>query len=701
MWKPLRRTLAIVLLLAPGVATAQEPRELLGARLPVQGTALYVHLDVGRILAEGQKYLKWIDPDQGAKVVYQIMNLHSLGRELAAKHEFQPALFDRIAETRLYVVVIPKEQPVVKVHKFRTPKMDPKTFKTIEGEFDEHTSTHTEDYTSSLIVETPDEEVAADFMEQTRALLDRQKEKHPESKEFDRKDVEVERGELIALLGTSPGEDQEDGRSVQVTGDSTDMATLGRLGKYLILSDSNPRELWAALMVSPEKAVTESPFFSRLVAGNDVPLCVTMSHIPTLVAQAEKSLKRKIAEAEKKQAEKEKKGQGRPGFMPGDWEVRMAQGQLKALRIFNTLLSLDQCQHVGAAALVSAKEGVVSSDVRALLTHGENISPVLRELLTGSGEFHVPNIGRTRAVCVMVRVDLKRLHDEVLKMLQATDQNAVAQFNAYMQMMKMMVGLNLSEILDMLGSDMYLFVDFARKERETRTFVKVDEKTGRRQFKMEMKMAGVYEATLLWGLKYPQAAGFTLSQLFTRFSTNPQYNQFVRKRTYQETDVFCVGLDVAKPDKYPDGMTSFAMVIVDRYLGVGSWDHVTRIIRRMKSDKEQADRALRSIVQNHAGANFLMVVPKAFNQHLQELAKESQGEADDFMDRALKHLDEADLGLEDEELSRNVKTALKELVLAVKALQQNVQAVAPAMAVIAGKHAGTVYEIRCTTEMRK
>ena len=228
-----------------------------------------------------------------------------------------------------------------------------------------------------------------------------------------------------------------------------------------------------------------------------------------------------------------------------------------------------------------------------------------------------------------------------------------------------------------------------------------DEETGEHRRLTGKVMTVVPEITLLWGLNDPQAARDLLNAVFTAMSTNPQLNQFLKKRTYQETDVFCFGLDAAKEESYPEGLTSFGVTIVERYLTAGNWDYVTNIIRRMKSDTVEVDEELQSVVEKYRDSNLLLIVPREFQQHLEELRKESEETSKDMVDRALEALESVDFGLEDEELGRRIKDSLRELILALQQLQARARDLAPQTSVVHGTHVGNFWQIQATSDVTK
>ena len=678
----LKRSLCImvvVLALLPAIARAQAGGNSLAVTLPADKTVFYAEIDVKSTLEEGRKILAFVDQEAGENLVFQVNNLYGLLRELCAGYEFQPTLFGNIADARIYLVVMAMDKPQVKIHKYEVPKYDMETGQQIPGEFEEGTHTERKNYVSSLVITAPNEETAVNFAEEFKALLDREKEKNPDSDDFARVDIEVERGELI--------------------GNADEEVTLGRLGEYLILSDGNPRELWAALMVPPHKALLETPVYQRLRTDAEKPQALMIVNIERLVRQAEDDMKRAIEDAEKKHAAEEGSG-GEEEEGAEHWEVQMAKASYRAFLIFKELFSLGECEQAGACLYISASEDRVIRDFKGLFAHGENISPILEELLTGSGSFTLPRTGKPESTWIMGRVSLKMIYDEVLKVIAALEPAAAASFDVAMQSMIMTMGADLGEIFDLLASDFYVSIDIVEKEREVGKY-EFDEESGEPTFVTEKKMMTLPEVTTLWGLSDPQAAGNTLSRIFAALAVNPQFSQFVKRRAYQETDVFCMGMDVTKPDKYPDGLTTFAATIVGRYFSFGSWEHVTALIRRMKSEEKEVDRELEAIVEKHADSNLIVVVPKGFQHKLEKLIAKAQGENKNVFDRLLEKLKPHEIELEDKELAERIKTGLEELILALKELDEKATAEMAETSVMSGTHEGMFYRLEAKSDMSK
>ncbi len=118
------QTLVVLIGLGPAVAMAQEGSELLAERLPAAQTAVYAHVSIRRVLEEAERGVAFVDPEAAQTIVYQVRDLYDVLRELAAGYEFQPTLFDNIADMELYFVLMKKDEPEVRVETYEVPKFD-------------------------------------------------------------------------------------------------------------------------------------------------------------------------------------------------------------------------------------------------------------------------------------------------------------------------------------------------------------------------------------------------------------------------------------------------------------------------------------------------------------------------------------------------------------------------------------------------
>jgi len=666
-------TCVVLAALFPAAAMAEEPAASLADRLPVAKTAVWAELDLKDGFDQAARTLRFVDADAGEKVIARTQALWELLKEIAANYEFQPAILERPSDLRLYLLVLARDEPKKSQATRQVPRFD-----VDKGEvsYEEQTYSVVDEYVLSLVVEAPQEAAAADLIEQVKALLDRMAESHPGSDEFAREDVDVEMGQMVRLPAAG--------------------VTLGQLGNYVILSDDEPQELWRALMASPEQSVSQTPMYRRIIEGQRMPQTFVLVNVPLLAKRTGEGLKRSLDEATARQA-------AQSGAEGESWEigfeVSMARWQYTLFQVVRTFLSLDRCRFAGFSFYTAVDDGRAVTESKGFLSHDERIGACLKELLDGSGSFAVPPVAVEEAVAMMTRVSPVKVYDELIKALSATDPAMAASFQMGTQMVAQTLGTDIRSILDLFAPDAYFFVTVEPTKTSVVTDWKENE-AGDWEPVEEEKTVVMPHVTVLWGLKDAAEASKSLNAIFSAAGANPQLAGTVRKRTYQGTDVFCLGSSVDQPDAYPDGVTSFALTVVGRYLTFGSWDRVTDAIRRLKAGTGGAPAELQEAVAKNPGANLIVVVPKAFQDRLRELQKAGAEQEGKMMDLVLEQLQKEDFGLTGD-LAVRFKDAVTKLISAVQEFQQKAEAAQTQTGVVVGVHRGNVYEIHSVSEVHK
>lgn len=627
----------IVLALFCAVGVAQQP---LARSLPAEETIVYVELDVGKTLSVAEQTAKFIDMDSGQKAIYQVKNLYSLGRKLAQKHEFQPALMDSIDKSKVYFVVAQGQD---------------------------------KSYKPAVVVQAPNEAATSDFMSEVKGLLKRQQQKQPGSSRWNYEEAQVDRGEAIK----SP------------TG-----GMVGRLGPYIVASSEVPRRLWAALGSQASQPLSNSATYRRLQQGDKTHWTAVVNIKPLV------NWLQNYAETNLKQAQQASQQSGQQQDMQQMRALQSAQSMKKAVDIATEVFSLNQIQMAGMAASVSMGQDVISSDSQMLLSHDGPLSPAMTEMFEGSGEFALPETGDTDRIAFACRVNVAKVYDSIMTAVKNADPRWEATARGLMQMMKGQVGISPDEFMNMIASDFYVLADAARKEIPSVQMQPPSQEGGQPQLKTQLKMQVVPDITLLWGVKDSTSARSTLQDTFTMLAGNPNMGKFVNKRTYQETDVFCLGKGVSESEGYPNGLTSVGIAVVDRYLTLGSWEHVTKLIRRMKSPQKQVDPELAELVQKNPKASMLAVVPEGFQKNYRELIEKSGPAPSMMFDMLLQQLKGAEMDVGDPELSSQMKDSMEKLIGSVKAMYKAYDNISQS-AEVTGKHEGNFYVIDSTSKMTK
>lgn len=638
----------------------------LAQRLP-RNTVAYAEVDVRRFLDAGLSYIRFVDPEQAQEVAFHARTLLGCLKELAGHYEFRPELFDKISEAKLYLVVMAKDNPIVKTHTYKARKWDRERREYIEGEFEEHTYTTRTEYAVSFAAETTGE-AAANLMEEFKALQERLREERPDSELHGWKEIEVEEGEMIS----------------DPSGDSI----LGRFQNYIVFSNTNPVELWAALMAPADPSLAETELYGRYTQPGAASLGLALLNTGVLIEKLEESLVRKVREAEEKLAREsgERADEEERGFDRAQVRVQAARSNLDTFLLFKRLLSLDKVKFTGMNVALSVDDEAARSEAAAALHLGEPISPILEMLLDGGHALQAPEVGEREGVCVMLRLGLKDIYGEVVENL---DPKYQAPFLMIMGAMKMQLGYDLAEVLEGVAGDVYVFMDFVRKEREKKTWDPEE-----RALVTEKVVSPLPEFLVLLGLNDNETFSEMLSNIFTRLSAMPGTEQVVRKRMFLGTDVYVVGTGVGEEGAEPDGLTSFAAAVVGRHLCFGNWKDVTDLIRRSEAGPDR----IAAVVSGHQDANFLAVIPSSFGKKVQEMMREEAQQ--DPLEEIRKGLKKLPLPTEDEELARTLKSSLEKLLESLMAISEEAQGRSSG-AVGYGRYSGGFYEIKLEDRIGK
>ncbi|MHC5055647.1 MAG: hypothetical protein ACYTKD_13135 [Planctomycetota bacterium] len=671
----MRQTLASVVALSAALACLPPHRqaqaapagETLAQRLP-ERTVLYAEVDVGGAAESLMEYLRFIAPRHAEGLEFNVRELIKCLREVAAQRDFAPRVMDGLADLRLYAVMMAKDEPEVKTHTFRTPKWDHEKGERIEGEFEEHTYTTRKEFALSLVAETPSEDVAADFVEQFRALQERLAD-GAERGRFVWRGVEVDAGEMMS--NPSGG------------------SFLGRLDRYVVFSNTNPVELWGALVGGADPSLADSVVYGRLRQEGEGPAAVVHLNLAVLIEKFQESLLRNLEEAEAKHGPVDPDTGPGAGFDQGAFQVQMAQASLEAFLTFEKLLSLDKLRAAGASVGISAGERSAASVVTGTLHMAEPISPVLELILDSGRSLEAPEVGQRDGILFMARLGLKEIFAAVTEALPPEQLQAVAVAGG---VLKAQVGHDISEILEVFAGDICLYVDFVRKEVDRRRW---DPET--EEVVTERVVEPAPAMLFLVGVEDAEAFSRMLSGIVSRVSATPGASQVLGKRTFLASDVYLLGPGASVEGAEPDGMTSFAAAVVGRHLAVGGWKDVTDLVRRAGSGAG-TDDCVSGLLAERPGSNLFMFVPDSFNTRFRELMK---AEGQDPFDEIKKDL--ARLGrlpVEDEELRERLRSSIERLVEGLLAVAEKGEAGS------AGAHAHGVrrdgfYEIRVHSEVRK
>jgi hypothetical protein len=284
---------------------------------------------------------------------------------------------------------------------------------------------------------------------------------------------------------------------------------------------------------------------------------------------------------------------------------------------------------------------------------------------------------------------------EILQgILESLDEKTVAKFNESMDQMKKMSGATLPEIVDQLSGDIYVFVNMVEKEKKVRKWNQETE-----ALETSTVKAPVPELLWLVGVNDREAFNKILTTAINTLQANPFLSKAVKKRTYQGDDVFLVG-DLQGDDALPDGLNSYAVVVVDRYLSFGTWNDVTTLIRRAKAAEKGANEPLAAAVAKAPEANLMFGFYKAFIKKMEKM-QDAGGEGADKFKMVGALIDGIEIPFADAALNDKIKTSLKRLAKNGISLAEKGQELGPAMEVVRGGLSGGVYELVYSQELKK
>jgi hypothetical protein len=659
----------------------------LAEKLPAE-TAVYVEIDTRRLVEELKRYHRFVDPELAQELGARLDALGEVILGFASAHDFRPKLLENALENPLYFVIARKAKPVVKVEKFREPKFNPETGEEIPGEFEETTFTTTSAYTLSFVIESS-EEAAAEFIREVKGLVGRLKEKSPERKDLDWKEVEVEKGEMISF---PEGE-----------------LTLGCHGPYVIASDGTPTELWTAISHPPERTVASSGLYQRYRQGTPPSACLAVVNVERLLVHVEADLKSAVDEARRK-IEEARKAEGKDEKKAGDeededdfsaWELTAAEESLKTFQVAKKAIGFEQLKLAGANFAMASDEKSSQFAIRADLELGEKPAGVLRAILDGGKRFQLPALGDREAPVVCVRQGLTEIFKSVIASL---DEAMKEEFNQGMAQMKSAVGYTADEILAQLSGDAYLQIDIVEKERETYDYTPGSDEPVRKKVK-----GPAPEVVVLLGVNDREAFSKLLADVATQLASGP-FAPFVaemfKKRTYQGTDVYVIGPGAAGEEGAAGGDDAAAVAVVDRCLAIGTWKDVTRLVRLSKAGEPGASGKLAAVVGRHGEANVLGAMSTKWLREMLKRHPKTFGQ-DRFEDIVKEVLDESGLNTDwllDRIGKEAFDKAMKEAAEIDKLLDRNLEKswkLLPELMVVRGQLLGSRYELRCDMELRK
>lgn len=667
-------SLSVALTLLSLHASAQSasvPRKLPAA------TAAFVHLDLPVLLGEGEATVTAVDPQLGKSIVGDLKKLWGKLREFAATQEFNPQLFAAINQCQAYLVLLELPEEMTVTSTMMVPKypenpedwenFDPAKAEMVEEEFSEK---HT--HCLSLVVETPSPDVAKDFFTQLRGLLQRRKEKDPENNRYELVAVTVDNGEMFK--------------------EKNSPATVGWIGSYLVVSDLMPAQLWHHLAApGSDNPLADSELMQRYAAGSMKKFASAVANLDQLIKLADKSLARNLEEA-----------RGAGGAAAGDTEdytLQSAQRARESFLALKRILGLDKMLWAGLAAHSQNTGGQIDFLTRGTLTfRDEDLPPVLRNLLDGGAQFSPPPFLDGNAVTFMLRSGPSEILAGILAGLPPV---AAGGYQMASGMMKMQVGAGPEEMAAAFAGDLYISMDLVPGTRSIPDGF--DEDNG--EVKFRQVESALPRFTVLFGMSDKERFAGLFTAVVSRLTAaGVPTAEMIKKEVYQGSEVYLVGTPMmgmaammggeaqANPDD-PNAIGRYAFACAGRYLCIGKWDDVTRVLRQAANPAADSSARLRELAEKHRGANLLVWAPPEFNQRVQKMQATNSEQGLDFLNQMLEDMFSGEEG-PGGELGTEIAELLKSLIANVVTLNKNFIAGVQQGQITVGKLAGRVYEIR-------
>jgi hypothetical protein len=651
--------LVALLVILPTLAQAQDLSHKLSDK-----TVVYAKIDLGTVMTQGEKYIEFIDGELSGSIVGNMDKLIATLKKLGAKNNFEPKLFDHLKETSVYMVLMAKEEPETVIETYRSPKWDPDTGQIIPGEFDESSYESVKEYTFSLVIESTDE-LAGDFLAQFLKLQDTLAEKKPEDNSLLWSEVEVPHGKMMK---------------------NEENDTFGHYGPYLVFSDCTPKELWANLAAPAENNLAGTALAKSFAAKSQPAIGTMLVNLGQLIKTLEDSLHEDLKEAEEALAaaaddEQEKEW--------AQYRVNSAREGLETYLRFKELFSLQQINFLGMNGLLDTTEEKISAEFEFALHFNGEISEALKLFLDSGHSLTVPSFINDDGMLFMGRIAYSDIMKLILENLPKDARDAMTQQD---EGMSQQFGIGFMDALKLFAGDFYLSMDFGMKTISTWEW---DPETG--QANQVEKEEMLPDLLFFVGLTDAEKTEKVLSTVYEKMVE--QMGPVVKKVTIEESTVYLFGEGVEEEGFEPDGLTSYAAVVIDRYWCVGSKARITDLLKRAKAGENGVSEELKAILTKHPNANFLMVIQKEYAERLAKLQQENVNE--EMVDGIMDQIQNMTLDFEDEALEKEFRETLTALFKDFTSLGEKAQAIEQNTGVVHGKYEGDFYRIFTKNEARK
>ena len=620
-----------------GVVRADEPTGL--AQCMSERTPLFIQVDVKKLVKAYNEVLEVALPEESEALKKDVLETISKVKKLAKSKEFNPALLNYLDQIRVYFVMQILDKPVTTTHNYQTPKWDSESGDFIKGEFEEHTTTRTEFLARALIVETPNEEIAGEFIEVLKSFLEKKQEESSEDNSLKYENVDAEGGVIIKMR--------------------SDRNYAGSKGKYLYFTDFHSEKLWNQIAQQREDNITTCELYRHYQQQPGTSLATAIVDVRTIVNEVEKHMKLEIEENNNESL----------------------KSDLANFQKISALFSLKKMKKLGANVSLSIQDKKLISTGDIKLTFEEGISPLLKAILNGGAALSPPKFVSNEIPALMVRLGLGDILDHSLKSL---DPQTAMMVNMIKGQVEMQTGITIEELIKSFSGELYLFFDTV--EKKYFDFDWSGEDGGMKRIE---KFGPQPELTFFLAVKDEIKFDETLTQLFTNLAAKPGMSSSFKKQIYQETVTYAFGPQVGTKGV---GDNTVTLALIDRYLTIGQWKQVTALIRKSRNIDKSQQTALSKLAESNKNSNFIGVVPPEFNKKLNKMNETQFKDLEVMITRMQKQLTNAEMG--DDELEKEIQKSFVKILKTVMRVAKKSQDSISTKATFTGELKENMYHMK-------
>ena len=628
-----------------------EPQAIsLAERLPVD-TLIYSRLDPSQLLSESDTYLRFIDPELGREMASQAQRAWTSVRKMASNHGFAPKLLERLFDFPVHLVGL------VQPWSGDDPKLgaDGKPLDAFERSMGGKLCV-------ALVLECG-KPLAADFLEQFEAELERQAAENPDRGQWRWTQVETDVGKLIQL--------------------SDSELAVGHLDDYLVLASPVPRRLWEVLGHPPADGLANTDHYARFGQGD--PAWFGFIDLRLIIASSNAAAERKF--------EQDMQRADTLDGLKGRALRQEAESSHQAYGIFTRLASLDKWVALGGRLEFEAETDRVRYGLRLGLVHGIPLSDALNMLLDGGRNFKLPGPGLGEGLALMGRLDLPDFYREVTGQLPEESRQQLAIGESVVQSS---VGYSVSDLVALFSGDMYLFFDLVEAQAGGVPGGGMPD-SGEVNSESKAPPRTDPKVTFLLGITDKQATERALSKIYEILSANQMFGPALSRRQYQGTDVFLVGPPGPEPERDPQ--QSLAVALLTQHLAFGSWAQVTGLVRLVDGHEPGAGDVLTDLVEGHREAGILGLLSHRLMKIFERQVVRAQDEP--TVAELIRELRQLEIPMDGDPAEEDLRDALIKMLGISRELTSRSASLAEAGLVLVGRHLQGLYEWSMEAELSR